>query len=161
MESLAGFKDIAPYLTQPLVLVGFVLLIVFGVHRALLKAHVISPLPPRASGTVVQSFLKYGFVIALVAIVLGFALAFYQTPPAIDQTPPAIEQKATAKESGTAINAGRDVTYGVPPASPPSPGQSAALPGTAKQPPLPINQNATAESGGTAINSGGDVTIRK
>jgi hypothetical protein len=41
--SLAAFKEIAPYLTQPLVLVGFVLLLFFGLHRSLLKAGIIPP----------------------------------------------------------------------------------------------------------------------
>jgi hypothetical protein len=75
---LAGFKEVAPYLTHPLVLVGFALLLVFGVHRALLKARIVPPLTPHAGGKVVQNFLRYGFVIALVVIVLGFLLAFYQ-----------------------------------------------------------------------------------
>jgi hypothetical protein len=35
--SLAAFKEIAPYLTHPLVLVGFVLLLFFGLHRSILK----------------------------------------------------------------------------------------------------------------------------
>lgn len=76
---MTGFKEIAPYLMHPLVLVGFVLLLVFGVHRALLTAQVIPPLTTHTGGKVVQSFLRYGFAIALVVIILGFALAFYQT----------------------------------------------------------------------------------
>jgi hypothetical protein len=33
-----GFQKIAPYLKHPLVLVGFVLLIFFGIHRTLIKS---------------------------------------------------------------------------------------------------------------------------
>jgi len=76
---LAAFKDIAPYLTQPLVLIGFVLLLFFGIHRTLLKAGIIPPLTARTGGKVVQLLLRYGFVVALVVIVLGFALQFYKT----------------------------------------------------------------------------------
>ena len=76
---MADFSVVAPYLTNPLVLVGFILFIIFGVHRALLKAKIIPPLTPHTGGKVVQSLLRYGFIIALLVIVLGFALAFYQT----------------------------------------------------------------------------------
>ncbi len=79
MADLQAFKDIAPYLTHPLVLVGFVLLLFFGVHRSLLKAKIIQPLTVRTGGKVVQLFLRYGFVVALAVIVLGFGLEFYKT----------------------------------------------------------------------------------
>ena len=76
---MAGFSLVAPYLTNPLVLVGFVLFIVFVLHRVLLTAQIIPPLTPRTGGKVVQLLLRYLFFIALVVIVLGFALVFYQT----------------------------------------------------------------------------------
>lgn len=79
MNAIAGFKEFVPYLTHPMVLVGYALLSVFGVHRALLKARIIPPLTPRTGGRVVQRLLRYGFVIALIVIILGFLLAFYQT----------------------------------------------------------------------------------
>ena len=79
MEEISGFKEIASYLTNPLVLIGFVLLLFFGVHRALLKAGILPPLTPGAGGKVVQSFLRYGFVIALAIIILGFGFAFFQS----------------------------------------------------------------------------------
>jgi hypothetical protein len=77
--SLAAVKEIAPYLEHPLVLVGFVLLLFFGLRRSLLKAGIIPPLSARTGGKVVQLLLRYGFVIALVVIVLGFALQLYRT----------------------------------------------------------------------------------
>ena len=76
---LSTFKDIAPYLTQPLVLVGFVLLLFFGIHRTLLKAGIIPPLTARTGGKVVQLLLRYGFVIALVVILSGFGLQLFKT----------------------------------------------------------------------------------
>jgi hypothetical protein len=78
MNTIAEFKEIVPYLTNPLEFIGFVLLLAFGVHRALLKAQIIPRLTPHTGGKVVQSFLRYGFVITLVVIVLGFLMAFYQ-----------------------------------------------------------------------------------
>ena len=76
MDDITAFKEIAPYLTHPLVWVGFVLFLFFGIHRALLKAGIIRPLDPRNSSKVVMALLRYGFVIALVALALGFLLEF-------------------------------------------------------------------------------------
>lgn len=75
---MENFKQIAPYLTNPLVLVGFVLLLFFGIHRTLLRAGIIKPLAPSAGGKAINSLLKYGFWIALVTIVLGFTLAAFR-----------------------------------------------------------------------------------
>ena len=76
MENLAGFAAIVPYLTHPLALVGYVLMLFFGIHRALIEAGIIPPLSQRAGSKVVQMLLRYGFVIALLIILLGFGLQF-------------------------------------------------------------------------------------
>ena len=76
---LQAFKAIAPHLSNPLVLIGFVLLLFFSLHRTLLKAGIIPPLSTRTGGKVVQILLRYGFVVALVIIVLGFTIQFYKT----------------------------------------------------------------------------------
>ncbi len=78
MQDAAGFAGIVPYLTNPLSLVGYVLFLFFGIHRALIKAKIIPPVGPTTGGKIVQSLLRYGFVIALVVIVLGFLLAALQ-----------------------------------------------------------------------------------
>src|SRR5262249_36059049 len=78
MQGTEAFSNVAPYLTNPLVLLGFLLLLVFAVQRALLGAGIIPQLAQRTGGRVVQSLLRYGFVIALVVIILGFLLAFYR-----------------------------------------------------------------------------------
>src|SRR6516165_1823088 len=91
MNTLSEFKEIAPYLTNPLTLVGYVLLLVFGMHRALLKARIIPTLSARTGGLVVKTILRYGFVIALAVIVLGFGLAFYQAH--VEHSPAAEEQE--------------------------------------------------------------------
>ncbi len=76
MEAVQTFNDIAPYLTHPLALIGFVLLLFFGIHRTLLKAKIIPPVGPQIGGRLVQTLLRYGFIIALVVIVLGFGLRY-------------------------------------------------------------------------------------
>ena len=79
MESLlAGFGKIAKYLTHPLALVGFALLLFFGIHHQLIESGILQPLDPEESSTVVHAFLEYGFWIALAVIVLGIGLRFVE-----------------------------------------------------------------------------------
>lgn len=78
MSGLKSFLDIAPYLGNPLILTGFVLFLFFGIHRILIKSGIILPLKPRDSGNILQRLLRYGFIIALVVIMLGFALEFFK-----------------------------------------------------------------------------------
>jgi len=77
MDSVKSFTDLAPYLTQPLILAGFVLLLVFGIHKALIKSGILPPVGPRTGGIIVQTILKYGFWLAVLVIVLGFGLKAY------------------------------------------------------------------------------------
>lgn len=73
------FSKIAPYLSHPLVLVGFALFALFGLFRALLRARIVPQVSQRTGGLVVRALLRYGFWISLIVILLGFGLAFYQT----------------------------------------------------------------------------------
>ena len=66
------FKDIAPFLQHPLVLVGFVILLFFGILTALLKAQILPPLPQKTAGDIIKRVINFGFVIALLIIFLGF-----------------------------------------------------------------------------------------
>ncbi len=66
------FKDIAPFLQHPLVLVGFVILLFSGILTALLKAGILPSLPEKTVGDVVKRILNYAFILALLVIVLGF-----------------------------------------------------------------------------------------
>jgi tetratricopeptide (TPR) repeat protein len=56
-----------------------VLLLVFGIHRALLRSGIIPPVSQQSGSRIVQLLLRYGFIIALVTIVLGFGLEFFKT----------------------------------------------------------------------------------
>ena len=77
MESLlTDFAKIAPYLKHPLVVVGLVLLLFFGIHGELIESGIIPPLDQQAGNAVVQAILAYGFWIALAVIVLGFGLHY-------------------------------------------------------------------------------------
>jgi hypothetical protein len=78
MPEISGFSKVAPYLVNPLVLVGFCLFLFFGIHWALLKAGLLTPLSQRQSSTVIRLFLKHGFWIATIVIILGFGLQTYR-----------------------------------------------------------------------------------
>jgi tetratricopeptide (TPR) repeat protein len=76
---MQGFAEYARYLQHPLTLIGFAVFVVFGIHRALIRSGIIPPLTARSGSKVVHALLRYGFVIALAIIVLGFALEFFKT----------------------------------------------------------------------------------
>jgi len=71
------FEQVAPYLSNPLVLIGFVLSLMFSVHRALIKSGIIKPPSPATGGRIVFTILKYGLWISVLIIVLGFATVFF------------------------------------------------------------------------------------
>jgi hypothetical protein len=71
-----NFEKIAPYLQEPLVLVGFVLFLGFLVSRQLLMSGIIPPLPSRPAFRILRLLLSYGFVLALAIVLLGFGLKY-------------------------------------------------------------------------------------
>ena len=79
MPDFGGFAKIAPYLTHPLVLAGFALLLLFGLLRALLKSQKVAVLTQKSSGQLLLRAVNFGFLAAVLVILLGFGLAFYQT----------------------------------------------------------------------------------
>lgn len=76
---LAAFGKIAAHLTHPLVLVGFVGMLYFGVHGQLIQSGIIQPLDPEANSAVVLAILEYGFWIMLAVAVLGFGLSYLKS----------------------------------------------------------------------------------
>lgn len=78
---LSQFANIAPFLTNPAVLIGFCLLLSFSVHRLLLRSRLLQPIPARNSFTLLDRILKYGFVLSLAIIILGFAVASFHEVP--------------------------------------------------------------------------------
>ena len=75
---LEEFAKVAPHLANPLVLVGFVLLLVFGIHWTLIKSKILLPVPVEESSVLARIVLRYGFVIALLIIVAGFGFAAWK-----------------------------------------------------------------------------------
>jgi len=76
LPDISQFLKVAPYLINPLVLIGFCLFLFYGVLSALLKAGILAQLSQRQSGTVVRQILTYSFWVAVVLVVLGFGYAF-------------------------------------------------------------------------------------
>ena len=78
-NTISDFGPIAPYLIQPLVLVGFVLMLVFSIHKQLLKAGIIPKLDKQQGGRIVELILRYGFWLGVLIVLAGFGLKFYET----------------------------------------------------------------------------------
>ncbi|MGR0482057.1 MAG: tetratricopeptide repeat protein [Candidatus Electronema sp. V4] len=71
----AWFEKIAPQLASPLVLVGFVLMLAYGVHWQLMKSGLLSKVDKKDSSVIIRLFLRYGFWLALTLLLAGFSLA--------------------------------------------------------------------------------------
>jgi len=78
------FSKIAPYLHEPLVLIGFIVFLGFSLSRYLVKKKVISELPPKLGFVILKQILAYGFIIGLLSIALGFGLK-YRELSAVEQ----------------------------------------------------------------------------
>jgi DNA-binding protein YbaB len=68
------FQKLVPYLKDPLVLIGFFLLLAFSLSRYLIKKGIIGKLPPALSFRILRVILLYGFITGLLLIILGFVL---------------------------------------------------------------------------------------
>jgi tetratricopeptide (TPR) repeat protein len=73
--NITGFEKIAKYLAVPLVLVGFALMLVFGIHDKLIASGLLTQVSAGDSSEIIKLMLHYGFQLGLCATVLGFALA--------------------------------------------------------------------------------------
>lgn len=71
-----NFEKIAPYLHDPLILIGFALFLFFGLGRLLLRLKIIPPLPRQSAYRVVRLLLTYGFILALAVVAVGFVLKY-------------------------------------------------------------------------------------
>lgn len=77
-SDVGSFAGIAEYLQDPLVLIGFVLFLAFLFARQLLERGIIPPLGQTAGASILRAVLQYGFILALLVIILGFALRYRQ-----------------------------------------------------------------------------------
>ncbi|MGH9891595.1 MAG: hypothetical protein ACREA0_06365, partial [bacterium] len=77
-SEIPAFGEIASHLANPLVLIGLALLLLVGVHRALIRSGILPRVDRKTSGVIIQSLLRYGFWVAVLLIVLGIAYAGYK-----------------------------------------------------------------------------------
>ena len=70
------FSSIAPYLKDPLVLIGFFLFLAFLFTRYILKKGIIPPLPQKTGYQALKTILLYGFLIGILVITLGFIIKY-------------------------------------------------------------------------------------
>ena len=93
--NLAGFEKIAKYLAVPLVLVGFVLMLVFGIHSELIKSGLLPQVSQEDAGVIIRLMLHYGFQLGLSVTVLGFGLTAWNK--FMDKVQPVDAEKLAAK----------------------------------------------------------------
>ncbi len=67
----------------PLVLVGFVLFLVFGLYEALLSSKLLSQVNQEHSAGLLNTLLYHGFIITVLILLLSFAYSFFkrEEPP--------------------------------------------------------------------------------
>ena len=95
-----NFDKIAQYLKHPLVLMGFVLMLIFGVHDKLLEKGIIPTLSADQGSVVVQLMLGYGFWLGVLVVILGFVWQFYKTYIDAD-----LKKKVHIEQNSAQINA--------------------------------------------------------
>ncbi|MES9902174.1 MAG: tetratricopeptide repeat protein [Sedimenticola sp.] len=75
---LDSFKNIAKYLSHPLVLVGFVVLLFFKTLHILIESGILPTIAQDDGFIILLDLLRYGFIIGLVTIIAGFGLQFFK-----------------------------------------------------------------------------------
>jgi hypothetical protein len=73
---IAGFAKVAPYLTHPLVLVGFGLLLAYWIISQLMKSRLLRQVSQKDSSLIIRLFLRYGLWLILTLMLGGFLLQF-------------------------------------------------------------------------------------
>jgi len=105
--SIEGFAKVAPYLTNPLVLIGFGLFLSSGICKVLVRSGILPPVSRSASSAIVRLLLRYGFILALSLIISGVGLAAWQSYLKAGAARPAkIAGNATASGDGSVANTG-------------------------------------------------------
>jgi tetratricopeptide (TPR) repeat protein len=79
MRTGGTFDNWVPYLTHPLVVVGFVLLLAFRVYQGFLTRNIIPQLDRKTGGQIARLLLRDVFWIAIPVIIFGFGYALFQT----------------------------------------------------------------------------------
>lgn len=70
------FKDIVPYLSDPLVLTGFALFVFFGLAKTIVNSGILSPIGGRGRERILLRALTYGFILSVIVIPLSIGLKY-------------------------------------------------------------------------------------
>lgn len=71
-----NFEKVAPYLEDPLVLIGFVVFLFLSFCRYLVKQGIFPQLEQQGAVSILKLILSYGFIIGVVIVGLGFGLKY-------------------------------------------------------------------------------------
>ena len=77
--NLTDFEKIAKHLAVPLVLVGFVLMLFFGIQTKLIDSGLLPQVSQQEAGVIIKLMLNHGFQLGMCVTVLGFALAAWKS----------------------------------------------------------------------------------
>lgn len=94
-----NFSAVAPYLRDPLVLIGFFLFLGFLFTRYLVQRGVIPALSPSLGFRILKTILLYGFVIGLTLIVLGFLFKYKELQATEAHATAALLEQQRAREA--------------------------------------------------------------
>jgi uncharacterized membrane protein len=92
-----NYSDWVPYLSHPLVLSGFIMMLVVGLCTILLKTNIVR-LPAERSERILEKALTYTFILGLITIIGGFSFEFARSRPS-----PVIMQTGLANRDGEQI----------------------------------------------------------
>lgn len=104
--NITHFIKISNYLTHPLVLVGFTLFLLFGLFQFVIKAGLIPKLTQTQGANALSNIIRYGFIISIIVVFLGFGLHFYNSKVAITRNE---INKATSALDSVLFEIGRNV----------------------------------------------------
>ncbi len=96
---MSEFSSFAPYLRDPLVLIGFFLFLSFLFARYLLQRGIIPPLPPTQGFRILKILLLYGFIIGLTLILLGFFFKYKELQATQQQAAATLSEQRAAREA--------------------------------------------------------------
>lgn len=71
-----AFAKIAPFLQDPLVLIGFTLFLFFSLFRTLLKSNILRPISGAGSERILHKILLFGFALSALIMIFGFGLKY-------------------------------------------------------------------------------------
>jgi hypothetical protein len=78
---LPQFAKIAPYFTNPYVVVAFGLFLFFGVLRKLIKSGLLPAVSQRQSSVIILTVLKYAMWVMIAVVLFGIAYVYSNVPP--------------------------------------------------------------------------------